>query len=121
MRKLILILVYCAIIAIPAHQTMASHDVVAGNLTDHNIFVGNLTNGNVAIYFTGEHGGARGYVGPNSGDAFGPIPAGTYNVLVLTNAGGTRTFTVNDQSITNDNGQATFTVNVTSNVYVLVQ
>jgi hypothetical protein len=116
MRKLFLILAYCTMIAIPA-----SHDVVAANLTGNNIFVGNQTSGNVAIYFTGANGGARGYVDPNSGGSFGPIPDGTYTALVLTNAGGTPTFTVNDQSVTNANGQATFTVDVTTNVYVLVE
>jgi hypothetical protein len=121
MKKLFSILMYCTIIAIPVPRAIASHDVMPANLTDYTVFAANQTSGNVAVYFTGANGGIRGYVAPNSGDAFGPIPAGTYTVLLVTNAPGTHTFSVNGQSATNGNGQATFTVSVTSNVYVVVQ
>jgi hypothetical protein len=121
MRKLFLILSYCAMVAIFAHQTMAGDGIAAGNTTEYNIMAANQTDGHIGIYFTGDDAGIRGYVQPQNGNSFGPIPEGTYDVLITTNKAGTYTFTVNGQSVTTDKGQANFTVNVTGNVYILIQ
>jgi hypothetical protein len=122
MKKLFLMLICCIIIAaISAHQTTANNNVVVEKLADYNVYASNSTDGQVAVYFTGNNAGLRGYVAPGSSDVLGPIPGGTYSVLVTTNATGTRTFTVNGQSVTTDNGQASFNVDVTASVYITVQ
>lgn len=122
MKKLFLMLICCIIIAtISVHQTTANNNIVVEQLADYNVYASNSTDGQVAVYFTGNDAGLRGYVAPGSSDVFGPIPGGTYSVLVTTNATGTRTFTVNGQSVTSDNGQASFNVDVTSSVYITVQ
>jgi streptogramin lyase len=121
MRKLFLILSYCAMVAIFAHQTMAGDGIAAESMSEYTIMAGNQTDGHIGIYFTGDDAGIRGYVQPQSGNSFGPIPAGTYDVLITTNASGTYTFTVNGQSVTTDKGYANFTVDVTNNVYILIK
>lgn len=120
MKKILLILFACAIAATSVHQTMAGNKVVAQKMADYNVFVANSTDGFVAVYFTGEESGLRGYVSPGIPEMFGPLPEGTYELLITTNSPGTHTFTVNGQSVTSSNGMATFTVNVNTNVYITV-
>lgn len=126
MKKLFLILICCAIATVFTYPTMAGDNRVITKPAidnEYDIFAANFTDGQVGIYFTGINGGAgtRGYVSPHSSNRLGPIPEGTYNVLITTNAGGTNTFCVNGQCVTNDNGQATFTVDVTATVYITVE
>jgi hypothetical protein len=123
MKKLFLILMCCFVATISTHQTMAGDARVAKIDTEYDIFAANFTDGHLGIYFTGINGGTgtRGYVEPHSSNKLGPVPEGTYSVLITTNAGGTHTFCVNGQCVTNDNGQATFTVDVNSSVYITVE
>ncbi|HJT72572.1 MAG TPA: hypothetical protein VJ720_01115 [Chitinophaga sp.] len=122
MKKLFLILFCCAIAATPVNHILAGQSIVSHlKFADYDVFASNATDGQVAVYFTGNDAGLRGYVSPGTAEKFGPIPGGTYSVLISTNATGTRTFTLNGQTVTSSNGFANFTVDVTSNVYITVQ
>ncbi|WP_295123370.1 hypothetical protein [uncultured Chitinophaga sp.] len=118
MKKLILILVCCAMSATIIPQTKAGQLMAALRLTDYYVMVANNTTGYVAIYLTGESDGIRGYINPGTGNGFGPITAGTYSVLMTSNLPGLKTFTFNGVSITTTSQTADFgDVYISNNVY----
>jgi hypothetical protein len=119
MRKLLLSLIIALLAALPLQYTEASQAPAVKVFDSIGLNVLNNTTHNGALYAYGPTSFSAS-LGPGSATSYGPLTAGYYTFNVYTSAPGTRTFTLNGQSVTTDQGYATFNVNISYTSFLTI-
>ncbi|UYQ95909.1 hypothetical protein MKQ68_12440 [Chitinophaga horti] len=119
MKKLLLSVFICVLAAIPLQYSTTQASAPAKVFDSIGLNVMNSPNYYGSLYVYGPTS-LSATLNPGTGMGYGPLTPGYYTINVYTSAPGTRTFTLNGNSVTTDAGYATFNVNIIYTAFLTI-